>query len=101
MGGAAPRARGRSKRRQVGRLFEGLVALQARLRAANRCPWDREQTHDTLRPYLIEEACEVLDAQAARFQLRWAAFFALGTMFWLKRKKLVGSYLLLSAASRA
>lgn len=38
------------------------MALQARLRAANGCPWDREQTHDTLRPYLIEEAYEVLDA---------------------------------------
>jgi len=38
------------------------VALQARLRAPNGCPWDREQTHDTLRPYLIEEAYEVLDA---------------------------------------
>jgi MazG family protein len=39
-----------------------LVGLQARLRAANGCPWDREQTHETLRPYLIEEAYEVLDA---------------------------------------
>jgi len=38
------------------------VALQARLRAPKGCPWDREQTHDTLRPYLIEEAYEVLDA---------------------------------------
>jgi MazG family protein len=43
-------------------LFEALVALQARLRAPNGCPWDRQQTHDTLRPYLIEEAYEVLDA---------------------------------------
>ena len=48
--------------RKAGALFEALVALQARLRAANGCPWDREQTHDTLRPYLIEEAYEVLDA---------------------------------------
>jgi MazG family protein len=39
-----------------------LVALQARLLAPGGCPWDREQTHDTLRPYLIEEAYEVLDA---------------------------------------
>ena len=38
------------------------MALQARLRAPKGCPWDREQTHDTLRPYLIEEAYEVLDA---------------------------------------
>jgi MazG family protein len=39
-----------------------LVALQARLRAPNGCPWDREQTHTSLRTYLIEEAYEVLDA---------------------------------------
>jgi MazG family protein len=49
-------------RRATGKLFEALVALQARLLAPNGCPWDREQTHDTLRPYLIEEAYEVLDA---------------------------------------
>src|SRR6202011_1154231 len=46
----------------AGEWFERLVALQARLRAANGCPWDREQTHATLRTYLIEEAYEVLDA---------------------------------------
>lgn len=45
-----------------GAWFEKLVALQARLRAPNGCPWDREQTHTTLRTYLIEEAYEVLDA---------------------------------------
>ncbi len=43
-------------------MFEALVALQARLCAPNGCPWDREQTHDTLRPYLVEETYEVLDA---------------------------------------
>lgn len=46
----------------AGQWFEKLVALQARLRAANGCPWDREQTHSSLRTYLIEEAYEVLDA---------------------------------------
>jgi tetrapyrrole methylase family protein / MazG family protein len=46
----------------AGEWFERLVALQARLRAPNGCPWDREQTHATLRTYLIEEAYEVLDA---------------------------------------
>jgi tetrapyrrole methylase family protein / MazG family protein len=45
-----------------GRWFEKLVAVQARLRAPNGCPWDREQTHQTLRTYLIEEAYEVLEA---------------------------------------
>jgi tetrapyrrole methylase family protein / MazG family protein len=46
----------------IGKLFENLVAVQARLRAPGGCPWDREQTHLTLRTYLIEEAYEVLDA---------------------------------------
>src|SRR5215472_9830564 len=45
-----------------GQWFEKLVAIQARLRAPNGCPWDREQTHQTLRTYLIEEAYEVLEA---------------------------------------
>jgi tetrapyrrole methylase family protein / MazG family protein len=45
-----------------GAWFEKLAALQARLRAPNGCPWDREQTHSSLRTYLIEEAYEVLDA---------------------------------------
>jgi tetrapyrrole methylase family protein/MazG family protein len=42
--------------------FEKLVAVQARLRAPGGCPWDREQTHESLRTYLIEEAYEVLEA---------------------------------------
>lgn len=42
--------------------FEKLVEIMARLRSPGGCPWDREQTHLTLRPYLIEEAHEVLDA---------------------------------------
>jgi MazG family protein len=46
----------------AGLWFERLVKLQARLRAANGCPWDVEQTHLTLRTYLIEEAYEVLEA---------------------------------------
>src|SRR6266850_1964335 len=45
-----------------GEWFERLVAVQARLRAPGGCPWDREQTHESLRTYLIEEAYEVLEA---------------------------------------
>jgi MazG family protein len=52
----------KSARRQPGKRFEDLVALQARLRAPGGCPWDREQTHQTLKTYLIEEAYEALDA---------------------------------------
>ena len=46
----------------AGEWFAKLVALQARLRAPNGCPWDREQTHQSLRKFLIEETYEVLDA---------------------------------------
>jgi len=42
--------------------FERLVALQARLRGPGGCPWDREQTHESLRKFLVEETYEVLDA---------------------------------------
>lgn len=41
--------------------FEALIETVRRLRAPGGCPWDREQTHQSLRPYLIEEAYEVLD----------------------------------------
>ncbi|MFN8545883.1 MAG: nucleoside triphosphate pyrophosphohydrolase [Candidatus Binatia bacterium] len=44
--------------------FARLVEIMARLRAPGGCPWDREQTAETLRPYLVEETCEVLDAIA-------------------------------------
>ncbi len=46
----------------AGEWFAKLVALQARLRGPNGCPWDREQTHESLRKFLVEEAYEVLDA---------------------------------------
>ncbi len=48
--------------RAAGKWFEKLVALQARLRGPNGCPWDREQSHESLRRFLIEETYEVLDA---------------------------------------
>jgi tetrapyrrole methylase family protein/MazG family protein len=48
--------------KDAGRWFERLVQLQAWLRAPDGCPWDVEQTHLTLRTYLIEEAYEVLEA---------------------------------------
>jgi len=47
---------------KAGEWFEKLVAVQARLRAPEGCPWDREQTHASLRTYLIEEVYEVLEA---------------------------------------
>jgi len=42
--------------------FERLVELMAHLRAPGGCPWDREQTFESLRKYLIEETYEVIDA---------------------------------------
>jgi len=55
-----------------GEWFEKLVDLQARLRAPKGCPWDREQTHATLRTYLIEEAYEVLDALESGDDVKFA-----------------------------
>jgi MazG family protein len=52
----------RKAKRTPGALFDKLVRLQARLRAPNGCPWDREQTPQSLRTFLVEEAYEVLDA---------------------------------------
>ena len=42
--------------------FTRLVGIVARLRAPDGCPWDREQTIDTLKRYVLEETYEVLDA---------------------------------------
>src|SRR3569832_951778 len=39
-----------------------LVAIMATLRSADGCPWDREQTIDSLKPFVLEETYEVLDA---------------------------------------
>ena len=45
-----------------GHVFEELLAVMARLRGENGCPWDREQTMETLRTYIVEEAYELVDA---------------------------------------
>ena len=42
--------------------LQPLLQIMQRLRGENGCPWDREQTHDSLRPYAIEEAYEVAEA---------------------------------------
>jgi MazG family protein len=46
----------------AGTRFDALLSLMARLRGEGGCPWDREQTRASLKPYLIEEAYEVLQA---------------------------------------
>jgi len=54
------------ERLAAGEKFRTLVELMARLRAPGGCPWDREQTFDTIKPFLLEETYEVLDAIDAR-----------------------------------
>jgi len=51
---------------EAGREFARLASLMQRLRAPGGCPWDREQTLDSLRPFLLEEAYEVLQAIESR-----------------------------------
>jgi NTP pyrophosphatase (non-canonical NTP hydrolase) len=46
----------------AGDKFQKLVELMGRLRAPGGCPWDREQTFDSIKPYTLEETYEVLDA---------------------------------------
>ena len=46
----------------AGREFQKLVDIMVRLRAPNGCPWDREQTIQSLRGFVLEETYEVLDA---------------------------------------
>lgn len=46
----------------TGELFIKLAGLMSRLRSKKGCPWDKKQTHRSLKPYLVEETCEVLDA---------------------------------------
>ena len=46
----------------TGERFERAVAIMERLRAPGGCPWDREQTFDTITPYTLEETYEVLEA---------------------------------------
>jgi tetrapyrrole methylase family protein / MazG family protein len=46
--------------------FHDLVKLMQKLRAPKGCPWDRKQTHTSLRPFLLEETHEVLEAIGSR-----------------------------------
>jgi MazG family protein len=51
-----------NRNHSAGQKFERLVEIMARLRAPGGCPWDREQSFDTIKPYTLEECYEVLDA---------------------------------------
>jgi MazG family protein len=47
---------------RMSKAFDDLVAVMARLRAPGGCPWDHEQTHESLAQYVLEEAYETFDA---------------------------------------
>lgn len=50
------------QRTAAGEKFSLLVEIMARLRSPGGCPWDREQNFDTIKPYLLEETYEVMEA---------------------------------------
>ncbi|MGZ3477854.1 MAG: nucleoside triphosphate pyrophosphohydrolase [Polyangiales bacterium] len=54
--------------RQIGSSLPRLVAVMRALLAPDGCPWDREQTPDSLKRYVLEEACEVIDAIESKDQ---------------------------------
>ncbi len=56
----------RDRSKEAGEKFAELVRIMSRLRAPDGCPWDRKQTFDTIKAYLMEEAYEVMDAIDAR-----------------------------------
>src|SRR5260370_35315887 len=47
---------------RAAREFARLIEIMATLRSPNGCPWDREQTIDSLKPFVLEETYEVLEA---------------------------------------
>jgi tetrapyrrole methylase family protein/MazG family protein len=47
---------------ETGKAFEELVEIMTRLRGENGCPWDHQQTHESLKKYMIEETYEAVDA---------------------------------------
>jgi len=51
-----------SEHEEAGKAFEELVRIIDRLRSPGGCPWDREQTHESLKPMMIEEAYEAVEA---------------------------------------
>ena len=55
-------AHGATVARRASASLGSLALVMARLRSADGCPWDQEQTHESLRVHLVEEAYEVLDA---------------------------------------
>jgi len=63
---SAHRRNGPARARRAARGIATLVRLMDTLRSPRGCPWDRQQTHDTLKPFLLEEAYEALEAVERR-----------------------------------
>lgn len=59
---ATPKAQLPTPKETVGEKFEQLITIMRTLRAPGGCRWDREQTHASLRPFVLEETYEVLEA---------------------------------------
>ncbi len=51
-----------NKKEKAGDAFENLAKVIRRLRSKDGCPWDKKQTHESLKPFVIEETYEVVDA---------------------------------------
>jgi MazG family protein len=79
----------------AGEKFSALVDLMARLRSPGGCPWDREQTFDSIKPYTLEETYEVFDAIDRR---DWAALreelgdFLLQAVFYARMAEEAGHF---------
>jgi tetrapyrrole methylase family protein / MazG family protein len=70
---SSPRIPLTARDKRAGEWFAKLVALQGRLRGPQGCPWDAEQTHQSLRKFLIEETYEVLDAMESSDPRKFAS----------------------------
>jgi len=53
---------GKKREMDIGKSFAELIGIMERLRGEEGCPWDREQTHHSLKPFLVEETYEFLEA---------------------------------------
>jgi tetrapyrrole methylase family protein/MazG family protein len=51
-----------NQRKSIGDSLSQLIEIVEKLRAPGGCPWDKEQTHDSLLPYLLEEVYEVIES---------------------------------------
>ena len=72
--------------KQTGAEVTKLVGLMQRLLAPDGCPWDREQTLETLVPYLVEETYEVVDALRRECGTRASALSGLALDYFPRKK---------------